>query len=345
MVEQYPVNTQSAPLVSVCIANYNGELFIRECIESVLNQVDAPSFEIIVHDDASTDASVDAISAFPCIRVLRSSENIGFCASNNRMARAARGQYLLLLNNDAMLFPDALRTLYEAAALDGAEPVLSPPQYDYFDGTLLDRGLKLDPFANPVPVKKAGDANLAMVMGACLWISTRLWKQLGGLPEWMESIGEDLYLCCHARLAGHPVRVTGGSGYRHMVGRSFGGGSPSAGRLSTTRRRRSLSERNKTFVMITFFPLPLLIPLLPLHYFLLLAEGLALALLNRDYRILTQIYIGAIRSGWKFRSTLKLARKRVRESRRASWFSFLSPMVSMPRKLQMAWQYGVPEIR
>lgn len=96
-------NPDRPPLISVCIANYNGEKFLSECIESVLNQVASPHFEIIVHDDASTDASLEQIARYDNIKLIRSPENVGYCVANNRMAEAAFGEYLLLLNNDAVL--------------------------------------------------------------------------------------------------------------------------------------------------------------------------------------------------------------------------------------------------
>jgi glycosyltransferase involved in cell wall biosynthesis len=52
-----------SPVISICIANYNGEKIIGDCIESVLRQKNAPLFEILVHDDASTDNS-PTMSAF-----------------------------------------------------------------------------------------------------------------------------------------------------------------------------------------------------------------------------------------------------------------------------------------
>src|SRR3546814_17849038 len=89
-----------------------------------------------------------------------------------------------------------------------------------------------------------------MFMGACVWIPKNLWVELGGCPEWFGSIGEDLYLCCRARLAGYRVESLNHSGYRHWVGYSFGGGKVKGDRLATTKIRRALSERNKSFVMI-----------------------------------------------------------------------------------------------
>jgi GT2 family glycosyltransferase len=332
------------PIVSICIANYNGARFISECINSVLEQIDPPSFEIIVHDDGSTDTSLEILRSIVPIRLIESGSNVGFCVANNRMAAEAHGKYLLLLNNDAFLFPDALRAMYDAAREDQSDPVLSTPQYDYASGALLDRGLMLDLFANPVPITDAKHSEPAMVMGACLWISARLWKQLEGFPEWLGSIGEDLFLCCHARLSGHPIRVTAGSGYRHMVGSSFGGGKTVNSRIQTTVRRRSLSERNKTFVLITFFPAAILFLLLPLHFLALVVEGAILACLKRNHHILTDIYIAAIRDSWRYRRQLIAARTRVRSTRCIKWSAFRKAIRLRPRKLELAQLYGVPEI-
>ena len=94
---------------SVCIANYNGIELIDACIDSVRAQDCGVAVEIIVHDDASTDDSAAHIAArHPDVRLIESRENVGFCIANNRMAAAAKGDYLLLLNNDATLLPDAL---------------------------------------------------------------------------------------------------------------------------------------------------------------------------------------------------------------------------------------------
>ena len=101
---------------SVCIANYNGMGLIDACIDSVRTQDCGFTVEIIVHDDASTDDLAAHIAArHPDVRLIASRENVGFCVSNNRMAAAAQGEYLLLLNNDATLHPGALATLMQEA--------------------------------------------------------------------------------------------------------------------------------------------------------------------------------------------------------------------------------------
>lgn len=334
------------PIVSVCIANYNGIHIIDECIESVRHQDFALPVEIIVHDDASTDGSADHIrNRHPDVQLIEGKQNVGFCVANNRMAAVARGEYLLLLNNDATLMPDALITLYRAALSAGRPAILGLPQYDAETGELLDNGSLLDPFLNPVPNRDLGRHEVGMTMGACLWIPKRLWDELGGFPEWFGSIGEDLYLCCCARLLGYPSLALGRSGYRHKVGSSFGGGKVRNGKLSTTQKRRALSERNKSFVMFIFYPMAWLLALLPLHLVLLVVEGLVVSLVKRSLGIWTAIYGATLASLWQERRRLLDVRRQVQPSRRAELLQFSAVFTPIPQKLRMLLRHGIPEIR
>ncbi|EQD70870.1 glycosyl transferase family protein, partial [mine drainage metagenome] len=187
--------------------------------------------------------------------------------------------------------------------------------------------------------------DVAMVIGACLWIPRALWHELGGFPEWFESIGEDLYLCCRARLAGYPVQVPAASGYRHRQGASFGGNRADARGLSTTYRRRRLSERNKTYALIVCTPAPLLWLLLPLHLVALSIEGAVLSLLRRDVRLWREVYAGVWRALWAQRRQLRALRKAIQSTRRTTSRSYRRGFVLRLRKLDMLLRHGTPEIR
>lgn len=335
----------AAVVCSVCIANYNGVGLIEECIESVLRQDCEFVVEIIVHDDASSDGSVALLrTRYPNVRLIESEANVGFCVANNRMVQAARGRYLLLLNNDAALLPDALRTLRREAQRLGRPAILGLPQYDAASGVLLDIGSLLDPFFNSLPNHNAQCNDVAMVAGACLWIDASLWYECGGFPEWFGSIAEDLYLCCRARLAGHPVRALGASGYRHRVGASLGGGKVAAGRLSTNVRRRRLSERNKTFVAIVCHPALLLCMLLPLHCLLIHAEGIVIALIKRDRSLWQSIYAPLCSEVWMRRRDLLALRMQTQSRRSVSLFGWLSVFRPVMWKLRMLFRHGMPAI-
>ena len=332
-------------MISVCIANYNGLGLIDACIDSVRKQACGFAVEIIVHDDASIDGSAAHIrKRHPDVKLIASAENVGFCVANNRMAAAARGEYVLLLNNDAALFPDALATLLAEVQRISRPAILTLPQYDADSGELLDIGCLLDPFLNPVPNRDPTRGEVGTVHGACLWIPKVLWQELGGLPEWFGSVGEDLYLCCRARLAGHPVRALGASGYRHHVGQSFGGGKAVGGRLSTTSRRRALSERNKTFVMAMTYPAPFMQLLLPAHLLLLLIEGLLLSILLGRPGLLQDIYLPVFSALFCRRSLLRSGRRTAMQNRRIAGTDFFSVFDPLPHKLRMLFRHGLPAV-
>lgn len=334
------------PTCSVCIANYNGMEVIDACIQSVLKQNCDFPVEIIVHDDCSSDGSLEHIRHhYPQVTVIAGSQNVGFCVSNNRMVDVARGEYVLLLNNDAELFGDALQTLYKAAKNVGQPSILGLPQYDAATGELIDIGSTFDPFLNPIPNRDPLHNEIGMVTGACLWVPRALWHELSGFPEWFGSLAEDTYLCCAARLHGAQVRALPESGYRHWVGKNLGGGKVVASRLRTRASRRAASERNKCYVMAMTYPaLPLLITL-PLHILLLIAEGLVIALVKRNYSLFSGIYLNAVQSLWHERRILKQMRARLQSRRRCSTREFWRPFNLMPHKLRLLFKYGMPEIR
>lgn len=337
--------TLSHPVCTVCIANYNGIGLIASCIESVLSQDCNFDVEIIVHDDASTDGSADFIrSRYPQVTVIESPGNVGFCISNNRMAAAAHGEYLLLLNNDATLLPDALRTLHERAASLPTPAILGLPQYSAANGELIDIGSRLDPFLNPVPNFSSSDGEVGMVIGACLWLPRRLWNELGGFPEWFGSLAEDMYLCLLARLHGYPVLALPTSGFKHWVGKSLGGGKVVVGRLSTKATRRMLSERNKSYVMCLTYPAPFFQLLFSLHLVLLLLEGMTLATIKLDAGLFRKIYLGCLISLWKDRQRLASMRREAQGGRTCGRAEFFTVFDWIPHKIRLLFRHGIPEI-
>lgn len=335
-----------APTISVCIANYNGMVVIDDCLRSVLAQEGGIAVEILVHDDASSDDSVAHIREhYPDAKLILSDSNVDFCVANNRMAEAAKGKYLLLLNNDAALYPDALQTLLTEATRLDQQAVLGLPQYDDASGALIDVGSLFDPFLNPVPNLDQNRNDVGMVIGACLWLPKTLWIELGGFPQWFHTLAEDMYLCARARLAGYPVRAIGRSGFRHRVGHSLGGGKITTKRtLVTSRRRRVLSERNKSYVMAMTYPAPLFQFAFPLHLALLLVEGLCLALVKRDWALFRDIYLACLLSLWRERGRLSRMRQEIQAKNYIDLKLFCSVFRFMPHKLRMLFRHGLPQL-
>jgi GT2 family glycosyltransferase len=330
----------------VCIANFDGEALLPGCIDSVLAQDSGAAIELLVHDDASRDGSVALLRArYPYVHVLASEENVGFCIGNNRMVEAANGEFVLLLNNDATLQPDAIRQLLADAERHATPAILTLPQYDWATGTLVDRGCLLDPFCNPIPNLDATRIDVAYVIGACLWCPREAWHALGGFPEWMESLAEDLYLCGAARLRGVSVRALSTSGYRHRQGATFGGNRAGTDGLQTSVKRRRLSERNKTRALFILTPGLAMWPLLVAHLVTLAVEGLVLSLLRRDAILWRAVYGPAIATPFREASFLVPLRREVQATRVISvarWFSVVRWQL---RKVALLARYGVPSVR
>ncbi len=339
--------TDKHPFVSVCIANYNGMDIIDACITSVMAQDCNFPVEIIIHDDASTDGSRG-----PYPRTLsrnHSDRKYGKCRLLHRKQphgglshRVNSCCYSTTMPN---FIPDALSTLHIEAMQIGHSAILGLPQYDAATGELIDIGCLLDPFLNPVPNLDPNRNEVGMVIGACIWLPKHLWHELGGFPEWFGSIAEDMYLCCRARLAGYPVRALSKSGYRHWQGKSFGGNKITDNRLSTTFRRRALSERNKSFTMIVCLPTYLLLLTLPIHLFAMAAEGILLSLAKRDLRIWRDIYGACFSSLWSKKEHLALIRASVQATRRITYTQWLAVFTAIPHKLRLLLRHGLPNVK
>lgn len=101
--------SQSEPLVTVYITNYNYGRFIRQSIESVLKQT-LENFEILIIDDGSTDQSrqiIEQYSDHPKITTIFQ-QNRGLNVTNNIALRASRGKYIMRLDADDYLDAHAL---------------------------------------------------------------------------------------------------------------------------------------------------------------------------------------------------------------------------------------------
>jgi glycosyltransferase involved in cell wall biosynthesis/SAM-dependent methyltransferase len=98
--------TSSAPSVSIVITTYNHAQFLPEAIESALGQIVRPA-EVIVVDDGSTDDPSSVVSRYPDVRFIRQ-PNQGLAAARNTGWQAAHGRYVVFLDADDRLLPEAL---------------------------------------------------------------------------------------------------------------------------------------------------------------------------------------------------------------------------------------------
>ena len=131
-----------APTVSVIIPVYNGERYIRDCLQSLLVQT-LQNFELIVVDDASTDRSGEICASMAAadsrIRLVQLPENSGAGMARNRGMEAATGRFLTFVDGDDSVEPEYLKTLYAQAILHNADVVSggSKEYHQQADGAYL----------------------------------------------------------------------------------------------------------------------------------------------------------------------------------------------------------------
>ena len=111
---QFPVHEQVE--ISIIIPVFNQFRFTQACLASVQEDQGTECFEVIVVDDCSTDDTAEAVRRMPGVTYLRNETNSGFIASCNRGAEAARGKYLVFLNNDTLVRPGWLTALIDTFA-------------------------------------------------------------------------------------------------------------------------------------------------------------------------------------------------------------------------------------
>lgn len=334
------------PDISICIANYNGGEYVRDCLASVYAQKGNFKIEVLLHDDCSTDDSLDLVRReFPNVITLQSQHNVGFCISNNRMLNRARGRYALLLNNDAKLRLETLQSLLAYANASNDDCLIGLPQYSLTDSSLVDRGYRTDIFLNPVPITDAGTHEVGVATGACLWIPRSVWEKIGGFPDWFESVAEDIYLCLAARLLGYRVVVLDAPGFDHWIGMNLGGGKLVDRRLSTTVRRRALSERNKTFAILLGYPMFALVLVLPLHMAFLSIEALFLLITGTGWTGVQRIYISVPIALWRQRRKIAALRAHLQRQRRCTSRQLFAQTTCLPQKLRLLLRHGLPELR
>ncbi len=215
---------QNKPLVSILIPTRDQLPMLQRCIESVIEKTRYPAYEILIIDnDSSAGDAVRYLAAIDerkaelgdRLRVIRTPGPFNFSAMNNTAARAARGEYLLLLNNDtAALHDDWLDEMMSHAVrpdvgVVGAKLLFPDGRIQHAGVILGIRGPAEHPFIGRPPEDRGyfGRAqlvqDLSAVTGACLLVRKSVFEQVGGLDEKDLKVSySDIDLCLKVRQAG-----------------------------------------------------------------------------------------------------------------------------------------------
>ncbi len=127
------------PPVSGRIVNFNGAGYVAEAVRSLLEQ-EGVALEVVVVDNGSSDGSAEALEAAfgAAVQVVRAGRNLGFGGGNNLGLGACRGEWVLLLNSDAVAAPDLARELLARAEGHPRVGMVAPKVLQYDDRRVID---------------------------------------------------------------------------------------------------------------------------------------------------------------------------------------------------------------
>jgi N-acetylglucosaminyl-diphospho-decaprenol L-rhamnosyltransferase len=221
-------------VLSVVIPTFNtGALTLHACRAVLQSAVDA---EIIVVDDASSDGTAALLAReVPGVRVLRREVNGGFAPAANDGVRASQGDFILLLNSDAIVQPDAIAALLRAFDDDARLGIASAQLFDD-DGTPQWTGGRTPTLPWMIGAvsgkghwlralrRNRGVANLApdWVSGAAMMVRRAVWNDAGPLDERYRFYCQDIDFCLRARERGWRVAIVPESRVTHSRGASIG---------------------------------------------------------------------------------------------------------------------------
>jgi hypothetical protein len=227
--------------VSICMVSLNSWTVLQNCLLSILATMRAEDYEVILVDNASTDGTPDNVAkAFPDVTLIRNRSNVGFTRATNQAIERSTGEYLLWLNTDTIVKPEALYRLrafletHPTAGIVGPKVLNGDGSFQaqcrrgrptplvslsYMSG--LDRIWPHSRYAGQyllthLPVDS--DCQVESVSGCCLMARRQVWEAIGPLDQAIFGFGEDMDWCVRAKHAGWEVWYTPVGEIIHLKG-------------------------------------------------------------------------------------------------------------------------------
>ena len=190
---------------SIVIPVFNKLELTRQCLTTLASATTMPEYEVIVVDNASTDGTAEFLAALGGdVQVIRNQENHGFAIACNQGAKAARGEFLLFLNNDTIPTEGWLNALVDEVERHPDVAVVGSKLL-YEDGTIQHAGVAFSriwfspyhiyrgfPAAAPVVNRRR---EFQCVTAACMLVRREVFECVGGFDDGYRNGFEDVDLC------------------------------------------------------------------------------------------------------------------------------------------------------
>jgi GT2 family glycosyltransferase len=339
-------------LVSVIVLNYNGARWLGRCLESLRAQTIFDQLEVILADNVSNDSSErlgkQIVEGWPRGVFVQHRQNLGYCEGNNRAAEAARGRYLLFLNNDTWLEAGCLEQLLAEVQRAGAGAA-TPLILNYEDDSFQSLGaFGFDLFGLASTRACAAQTRPVLMPEGCAYLIEReLFQELGRFDPQFFMFADEFDLSWRVWISGRQAVAVPSARLHHRGAAQVnpaGGGATVEFRTSDT--KRYYTNRNGLLVLLKNAQ-HLLLLLVPLQLGLLAIEAIAGLALVRRWSFVRRAYWDALVSCWRLRQHILAERRRIRQFRRRGdlWMlRFLRWRLNRWDELQRLRQFGAPKV-
>jgi GT2 family glycosyltransferase len=220
--------------LSIVIVNYNVRYFLELCLHSVKAAIEAAAAEIIVVDNASLDDSCQMVKTlFPEVILIENKENLGFSKANNIGVRAAKGEFICILNPDTVVVEHTFSKLISFAENQENLGVIGCKLIDG-TGKFLPESKRNLPVVKVALQKMRGNATnyyanhigeneiakVEVLVGAFMVLKSSVFNELGGFDEDYFMYGEDIDLSYKATKMGLNNFYYGATTIIHYKGES-----------------------------------------------------------------------------------------------------------------------------
>ncbi len=219
------------PTVSLVVPLYARADLTRRCLESIRDNTDKVSYEVILIDDTADAETKSLLNFVHGARIITNEQNRGYLLSMNEGARAASGRWLVLCNNDIEVTPSWLESMLLCAESGDSIGVVAP-KFVGPDGRLSEAGGILWNDGTGVNFGRGDDPNLFQYeytrevdygSAAALLVRAELWREIGGFDErYVPMYYEDSDLCLQARARGWRVLYEPSAVVVHFEGATAG---------------------------------------------------------------------------------------------------------------------------
>lgn len=250
--------------LGVVIPNYDGRELLSECLAALTRASGEFPLDIVVVDNGSRDGSVAMVQEeFPAVRVETNASNRGFTPAINQGVSATRSEWILLLNNDAIVTPGAVAALADAAAIAAADVAGFQPLLVAADdpGRVDSAGIGVGPrfrtrdllMGQPRALAPREPVEIWGACAACLLVRREAFERAGGFDDDFFVELDDVDFAFRARWLGYRFLLVPAAVVRHYR---------SSGTPRHIHRKLGRVRRNGLLTVIKNYPRPAALGLL-----------------------------------------------------------------------------------